>query len=250
MIVVAHLSDTHLDGSPGRADRLRRTLDRATGGSRPVDAVVLSGDVAADGTPAQYAQAADLLAASPVPVLSVPGNHDDPAAFAAGLLGLAGGLPPGRVEHLAGARFVLLDSTVPGADGGALSTAALDVLDRALRDAADGGGPVFVVLHHPPVPLGNRSLDAMALADAPAFAAVLTARPGATAVLAGHVHSATVSSVAGVPLVVAPGVASTFRLPWEPAAGTSFVDDGAPPGLAFHVLDDTGRLTTAFRAVV
>ena len=262
--VIAHLSDTHVDGTADRADRLRRTLAHATAGRRPADVVVLTGDVADSGQPEQYAEAARLLAASPVPVLAIPGNHDDRSAFAAGLLtgstghdeaagGGTGAPGPGhRVARVAGATFVLLDSTVPGSDGGRLGADSLawlaDALDGA--DAANSGARVFVVLHHPPVALGNPSLDAIALADADAFAELLTGRPGVVAVLAGHAHTAVATRVGGVPLLLAPGIASTFRLPWEPEpAGDAMVDRQAPPGLALHVLDGAGRLSTFVRWV-
>ncbi len=261
-LVLAHLSDPHVDGTADRADRLRRTLAQATTGRRPADVVLLTGDVADTGQPAQYAAAARLLADSPVPVLAVPGNHDERAAFAAGLPARIGGGGPAagdgsgpghRVEQVAGATFVLLDSTIPGEDGGRLDTDSLAWLAATL-DAAGAGDAdtrVFVVLHHPPVALGNPSLDAIALADPAAFARVLAGHRGVVAVLAGHAHTAAVTRVGEVPLLLAPGIASTFRLPWEPAPdGSGLVDSSAPPGFAFHVLDGAGRLSTFVRSVV
>jgi hypothetical protein len=38
----------------------------------------------------------------------------------------------------------------------------------------------------------------------------------------------------------------TLRLPWE---GDRIADRDAPPGIAFHVLHDAGRLTSHFRVV-
>lgn len=276
VLVVAHLSDPHVDGTARSSDRFRRALSHATSGrSRRADVVVLTGDVAAQGRPDQYAEAARLIAASPVPVLAVPGNHDHRIAFRDGLLGglpgpggfTGGGVTGGgaeplhRVERVAGAAFVLLDSTAPGRDGGALDQASLTwlatQLDALEPDAADGtdgsdgrAGPVFVVLHHPPLSLGTPSLDAIALADPASFLAVLAGRPGVVAVLAGHVHGATVTVVGGKPVLIAPGIASTFRLPWEPApVGGGTADPDAPPLLAFHVLEDDGRLSTHVRPV-
>ena len=51
----------------------------------------------------------------------------------------------------------------------------------------------------------------------------------------------------GLPLIVAPAVTWTLRMPWE---GSAPADREQPPGLAFHVLDDQARLTTHFRVVL
>ncbi|MFD7659405.1 metallophosphoesterase [Actinosynnema sp. NPDC059797] len=69
---------------------------------------------------------------------------------------------------------------------------------------------------------------------------------GAVFALCGHAHTAAASTFAGRPLLVAPGVVSTIRLPWE---GSDVVDLDQPAAVAFHVLDDGGRLTTHYRFV-
>lgn len=51
---------------------------------------------------------------------------------------------------------------------------------------------------------------------------------------------------AGRPLLVAPGVVSTLRLPWE---GGDPLDFDLPPAIAFHVLGRDRRLTTHYRVV-
>lgn len=45
-------------------------------------------------------------------------------------------------------------------------------------------------------------------------------------------------------------VVSTLRLPWEHHAHPEdYVHLDQPPALAFHVLDDEGRLTTHYRGI-
>ena len=56
--------------------------------------------------------------------------------------------------------------------------------------------------------------------------------------LTGHFHTAAASTFAGRPLLIAPGVVSTLRLPWEGEG--PLVDLRQPPGVAFHVYDDAG----------
>ncbi len=271
MFVIAHLSDCHIDGTADRADRLRRTLAHATDGQRKPDVVLLTGDVADSGRPEQYLEAARLLGQVKVPVLAIPGNHDERAAFRAGLLTDSGPAdvgdddaarddvggadvgddgPLNRVRHIGAVTLLLLDSTIPGEDGGRLEPASLRWLGRQLDAAARGPDrtPVILVLHHPPVTIGAPGLDAIALAEPVALQAELARHGPVTAILCGHVHGATSAHLGTIPVLAAPGIASTFRLPWEPG-GTALVDPVAQPGLAFHVIADDGSLTSHVRWV-
>ncbi|MFG2089930.1 MULTISPECIES: hypothetical protein [unclassified Spirillospora] len=138
----------------------------------------------------------------------------------------------------------MCDSTVPGEDHGFLDDATIDWLDRAL--AAEPGTPAFVCFHHPPVTLGIPYVDAIRQFGEGRLAEVVERHPHVVAVLCGHAHTAAATTFAGRPLLVAPGVVSTLNLPGQ---GGDIADYGAPPGLAFHVLDDEGRLMTHFRTV-
>src|SRR4051812_44220172 len=94
------------------------------------DAVLLSGDVAADGRPEQYARVRELLTPLAGPVHALPGNHDDRAELRAafGLAG-AGGEPIRYAVEFGGLRLVLCDTTQPGRDDGRLDADALEWLD-------------------------------------------------------------------------------------------------------------------------
>ncbi|TDQ47184.1 metallophosphoesterase [Actinorugispora endophytica] len=240
MIVVAHLSDLHIDGEERSRSRTERVADHLRGLSRPADAVLVTGDVADSGRPRDYALAAELLAGQKAPVLFCPGNHDDRAALRAGLLGGSGDAPVHQAHHVAGALFLLMDSTIPGRDEGSLGPRDLEWL-RDRLSASPAGTPVLLALHHPPATVGNPPVDELRLRDSGPLAEVLADFPDVVAVLVGHAHTAMATTFAGRPLLGAPGVVSTSRLPWEPS------DTDAPPGLAFHLLHDDRRLTSHFR---
>lgn len=243
MIVFAQLSDTHLDGGQPRADRVRAVMASLAGGRAPLDAVLVTGDVADHGLPSEYEQARSLLT-GPWPVLVCPGNHDERAAFRRVLLGGEGDQPINQVHRMPGAIFVLCDSTTPGHDDGYLADDTLAWLDAEL--GADPVTPAFVVLHHQPVPLHTEAADVIRLAGEDRLAAVIGRHPQVVAVLCGHVHSAAATTFAGRPLLAAPGVVSTGVLPWE---GHDSADLTAPPAVAYHVLGDDGRLTTHYRPI-
>lgn len=248
MFVFAHLSDTHLDDTPESAARTARVLDHLHALARPVDAIVITGDIADHGLADEYRLAAKLFA-SPVPVLVCPGNHDVRDAYRRVLLGIAeGGSAAINARHdVAGVVFLLCDSSIPGAREGRLDATTLAWLAAQLA-TIPAGTPVFIAFHHPPVELHLPVIDPIRLLDPGPLAALVAGSPQVVAVLTGHAHTAGVSTFAGRPLLVAPGVISTLRLPWE--SPESVVDTTQPPGVAFHVLDDTGRLTTHYRVVI
>lgn len=248
MIVFAQLSDTHLDGSEPRAARARAVMAYLRSGRTPLDAVLVSGDIADNGLASEYQQARQILTA-PWPVLCCPGNHDARPAFRRVLLGDEGdrgtGDRPINLRYrVAGAVFALCDSSIPGRADGYLADETIAWLDSVLGE--DPAAPAFVVCHHNPVQLHTPASDDIRLAGAARLAEVIRRHPQVVATLCGHAHSAGASTFAGRPLLAAPGVLSTGVMPWEPGDDA---DPAAPPGVAYHMLDDDGRLTTHYRAV-
>src|SRR4051812_25735402 len=90
-MLFAHISDTHLDGGERARERTRRVMAALRG--MPLAAILVTGDVADHGAPTEYEEAAAELVAD-VPVLVVPGNHDERAAFRKALLDEGGGTAP------------------------------------------------------------------------------------------------------------------------------------------------------------
>jgi Icc protein len=256
MIAIAQVSDIHLDGSPERARRARAVMDRLRAGRAPLDAILVTGDIADHGRRSEYEEARTILSA-PCPVLFLPGNHDERDAFRRELLSgrVTGGTcrteapggteaPLNQVHRVAGAVLALCDSVIPGQDGGYLADETLDWLDAVLSD--DPGAPALVCLHHYPVPLHTGLADTIRLAGEDRLAAVLNRHPQVVAVLCGHAHTAAATTFAGRPLLVAPGVLSTGVTPWDVSATADYA---APPAVAYHIIGDDGRLTTHYRPV-
>ncbi|GAA2804158.1 metallophosphoesterase [Kribbella solani] len=247
MYVIAHLSDPHLDGTEEARARLRRITSYVSSFSRPVDVVLVTGDLADHGLPEEYAEVASELSLD-VPVLVLPGNHDVSSPLRTGLASFVTspgeGHPVHQVRDVGGARFVLVDSTVPGADHGLISPDSLTWLDGVLREPFDG--PLFVAMHHPPLNLRHPVMDQWKLEQQAPLAEVLTAKP-ITAILTGHVHTAITTTFAGHPVLGAPGIRSTVPYDFEPTPTTSFLDPTAHPGLALHVHSPGEPFQTTFR---
>ncbi|WP_426367089.1 metallophosphoesterase [Streptomyces sp. E-08] len=252
MIVIAHVSDVHIDGERRSQDRTRAVLRYLEELPYDLAAVLVTGDVADHGTPDEYAVARELLT-SRHPLLVCPGNHDDRAAFRKGLLAqetpVRGHAPVNQVLRGEGFVIALCDSSVPGEDQGLLEDETLEWLDGVLASTPHEV-PVLVAFHHPPVPLHTPYVDGIRQFGEERLAALAGRHPHLTAFLAGHAHTAAATTFAGRPLLVAPGVVSALRLPWEhPGRENPHVHLDLPPALAFHVLGEDGRLTTHYRTV-
>src|SRR5215211_531629 len=160
MIVLAHVSDTHLDGGPRAADRATRVMSYLNGLPRPVDAVLVTGDIADHGLAAEYEEARKILS-SPHRVFTCPGNHDVRRAYREVLLDQPGSdQPVNEVHRVAGAVIALCDSSIPGRNDGLLADETIAWLDAALSGAPKDA-PAFIGFHHPPAILHSPLVDAI-----------------------------------------------------------------------------------------
>ena len=256
MIVIAHVSDPHIDEGQRSRERAAAVMRYLETLPFDLDAVLVSGDVTDHGLAAEYVLARDVFT-SRRPVILLPGNHDVRGPFRQVLLGedpvdgpVDGPVdaPINQVHRAPGFVLAACDTSIPGRHDGRLDGGTLAWLRDVLTGTAPGT-PVLIAFHHPPVELHVPFIDAIRQFGEQDLAALIEAHPDVVGVLCGHAHTPAVTTFAGRPLLVAPGVVSTLRLPWEHrAAPDDHVHLDLPPALAFHVLDG-GRLTTHFRTV-
>jgi 3',5'-cyclic AMP phosphodiesterase CpdA len=257
-MLLAQMSDLHLDGGSVAHDRVVSVVDFIRHLRQLPDAVLVTGDLADHGAAEEYAEAAEIFSQLPMPVAFLPGNHDQRNGFR-GLVAEMGGPgfsgtngttssaddPANQLWRFDDAVLALCDTTVPGAPGGYLADVTRDWLASVVADT-QAGTTLLIGLHHPPVTVYSNVLDPMRQLGEQRLADVLAGRSGPTYLLCGHAHTPCATTFAGVPLIVAPGVRSTLMLPWDSPPDTA--DEARAPGLAMHVLSQ-GRLTTHFRFV-
>ncbi|MEU7110629.1 metallophosphoesterase [Streptomyces sp. NPDC046182] len=252
MIVIAHLSDIHVDSSPRSAERTRSVMAYLESLDIDLDAVVVTGDIADHGLESEYLHVRELLRTRH-PLLVCPGNHDRRDVFRRVLLGervSRAGAPVNQVLRGAGFVLALGDSSVPGKDEGFLEEETLAWLESVLEETSEQV-PVLVGFHHPPTALHIPFVDGIRQFGEHRLAELAERRPGIVAFLCGHAHTASATTFAGLPLLVAPGVISMSKLPWESdgSPGVHVYRDEMAPSLAFHVLAEGGRITTHYRSV-
>jgi len=250
MTRILHLSDTHVSANGPDADGVDAvaSLERILHDARHVpglDLVVLSGDIADDGSAAGCAavreHVARFSAAREIPHIYSTGNHDRRAGFAQ-VLGSghldADGCERGTlmdaskdtraaVSHVGDLRVVTLDSLVPGRTHGHIDEDQLCWLADLLACPAAGG--TVLVFHHPPLtPPSLPWVRDVVLQNIDALADVVRGRD-VRAVLTGHLHFQLSGVLAGVPVWVTPGVVTRM-------------DTTASPGLVRGVLGAGGTV--------
>lgn len=279
-VLIAHLTDPHVR-RPGEkmADRvpsddlLVAAVSALLEMDKAPDLVVLTGDLVNDGdrpggAPEQYRHLAEILrplAQGPaaMPLLVVPGNHDDRAMIRThlGPLMMGGMIDPAArpsdplrfmIDNLSPhregppLRLIGLDTVVPGHHHGELGAAQLAWLADTL--AAQPSTPTLVIQHHPPFATGIDHMDAMGLRDAAALEEVLAPHPQVLAVLCGHLHRSITARVGQTVAITAPSTAAHLALHLH-GEGVAYSDEA--PAMALHLWEpsDPFRLRSHVRAV-
>lgn len=171
-----------------------------------VDFLVIAGDLTDRAEEAAYASLRAELAALPVPVILMLGNHDARAPFRA-VFPAAPRDANGFVQGLhvfAQASLITLDTLCEAEEGhhGRLCAARLAFLEQALR-AAPADRPVLLFQHHPPMDLAIPPMDAIRLRDAEAeLAAFARAGRRPDYLFMGHVHRPIAGLWHGIPFHV------------------------------------------------
>jgi len=203
MVLLAQLSDTHLLADPTAplwGHNTTRSLAAVIEVLPPrVDVMVVTGDIAEDGTDAAYRRALALTAGRAQQRYFLAGNHDDPNVMRM----IFGPAPPLRMVRVADRwTLALVDSHWAGHEAGRLTDETVAQLRVELARVQTH---VIVCLHHPPIsPCDN---PACGLTDSDALHEIIHAGP-VRLVLSGHVHQQFDRMVDGVRFVGAP---STFR---------------------------------------
>jgi 3',5'-cyclic-AMP phosphodiesterase len=197
-MLIAQISDLHITvpgawsaGVDTAATLARCVRDIARMDPRP-DLVLATGDLVEEGTPAEYRRLRGLLAPLAMPVYVIPGNHDDRSALRSAFADHAY-LPPGDGPihyaldgHELG--LIALDTTIPGAAGGALDEPQCAWFEAMVRRGTHRAFLVF--MHHPPIMTGIRCMDEIALEpqSAARLGDIVARQPRVERIVCGHVH--------------------------------------------------------------
>ena len=243
MIRLIQITDTHIYANPGSRfdgvdtrESFARVFDQMRYSERAYDALVLTGDLAMDGSLDAYRYLTQALADEDAPVLSLPGNHDEPALLVSS--GLGSGITAPHCVVLDGWRVLLLSTWVAGHAHGAIDVSQIDWLRRTLVTEHDGFDAVF--LHHQPVPIGSPWMDAMGLVSADALWSTIDAHGDVRLIAFGHVHQNFDRYRGGVRILGTPSTCVQFM----PRA-MRFTVDAKPPGYRVIELGTHGDVSSS-----
>jgi len=238
---IAQVTDCHLPADPERTYRgidPRRNLEsimEKVAARRP-DLLLLSGDLSEDGSRESYRVLRSIFGSLQVPLLALPGNHDDPERLAEYFPGSpVNGI--GLSEHGAW-QIVRLDSCMPRRPEGRIGEHAIAALGEHL--AANTGRPQLVVLHHQPVEVGNPWIDRFPLLNPEPLLRLVDGNANVKAVVWGHIHQAYTADRSGTAMLGGPSSAIN-TLPGM----QKFTPDPAGPACRWLELNGDGTVSTS-----
>lgn len=240
---VLQITDTHLFGDPaGRLAGMetdaawQEVMEQVLAEHWPADLILATGDIVHDGSEQAYRRFKEHFERLGVPTLVIPGNHDRPDLLRQVM---QGGLVR-TVDHYLLGRwlFVMLDSTVPGTDGGHLKASELARLEACLQAHPDRHA--LVCLHHHPVSMKCDWIDTIGVDNGEELFAVIDRFPQVRAVVWGHVHQDFSAERNGVQLFAAPSTCVQFK-----PRQAEFTLDDLPPGFRWFELYPDGHIVSA-----
>jgi len=195
------------------------------------DLLLLSGDLADDGEAATYRRLLEALEENGLPYAVLPGNHDQRQPLRDVFSRQAWSHPElaSQRADLGNISLLLLDSVIPGEEGGEVRQQHIDWLESH----CPSGRRVALVLHHPPFRIGIEGMDAIACQGGELLAAWLATKPQVERVLCGHVHRHVTTDFAGRLALTAPSTVHQIALQdgplaYTPEAGGLLVHDVLP----------------------
>lgn len=242
---IVQLSDTHLMASQGGTllgldtDHSLAAVCRLVASLAPIDAVLITGDLAGDEAESAYQRLDQVVSALGVPSFWLPGNHD--AEWSAGYA-LSHYFK--RSVHLPHWDVVMLNTQHAGAVAGYLDEVELQALQHAVAQAEATGRPLLVATHHPLLPVGSKWLDEIGVQNAAEALGVLTVLGERAVVVSGHVHQDSAHVHQGVNCLTSPSTCVQFA-----PMSAEFRVDALAPGCRELTLKADGSWETVVRRV-
>ena len=241
-IQVIQVSDPHLFQDPSACllgmnthNSFVQVLELIQRNHPRIDLVLATGDIAQAPALETYARFHQLLTQLNAPQHWLQGNHDLDQLFLDGSIPHACSSP--SVIALGNWRIIMLNSSEDHEVAGHFSRHELEWLQHALQ--ATRGFHTIVALHHHPIAVGSRWLDAHMLTDSFPFWRMIEQHPHVRSILHGHVHQVFETARGHTSIYACPSTCIQFK-----PLSREFALDRVPPGYRWLTLHADGKLET------
>lgn len=246
---ILQITDTHLFRDSTRSllgvntdESLRAVLSeiQTTTDTKNFDLILLTGDLAQDGSEAAYERLAQLLEPFKLPVYCLVGNHDD-------LNILSKVYPCGNIKcenHIVFPKWhlILLNSQLPGQVQGYLDQSQLNFLRQCLNSHPNHYA--VILFHHQPTAVGAKWLDALGIENANEFWKIIADYPKVNLVSFGHVHQEFDKKINGIQCFATPSTCIQFKRGQD-----HFGLENLPPGYRWLNLFPDGHIESGVHRI-
>lgn len=213
---------------------LTRVIEQARQEVPCPDAILATGDISQDYSPASYQRFHQWMEAFDCPFRWCPGNHDEKSLMASAA---ESGNASDNTLDLGSWLILMLDTAVPKKVPGNLADDQLALAKETFLQYPDHH--ILVVFHHQPVPMGSRWIDEQKIANGDALIALVQQFPQVKGLLWGHVHQERHDQLGDLQLISTPSTCIQFK-----PKSDDFMLDTLAPGYRVLDLHDDGSIST------
>ena len=243
-IRLIQITDTHIldDDVKPRAfndfdtsDSLKRVVSKIRSDENNADYIILTGDLVHEPAKNAYQKLVDHLLPLTIPVMSLPGNHDDPQMME--YIMSENGFDTGKLLDIGSWLVILLNSRLENEHSGELTEYELEFLRNTLE--LNHSKHCLVALHHHPVSINSPWMDSMILNNGDEFFNIIDNFDNVRGIIWGHIHQKFETKRNDVVLLGSPSTCKQFK----PKAEAYAVDNKAPAYRKIELFDD-GKIKT------
>jgi len=246
---IVQISDAHIftDIQYGKllglntAVSFEAVLQLVESNTKSPDLIILTGDLSQDETSPAYQHIAKSCERFKCPIYWIPGNHDNPALMYQ--IFNKTQLKDEKAILLGNWLFILLNSHYPKHVDGLLAKTEFFHLQHYLSLHPKQHTMVF--LHHPPVSVGSKWVDNLALKNAKELFNITDKHPQIKAIVCGHVHQEFHTTRKNVHIYTTPSTCIQFK-----SNSQNFKLDKLNPGYRWFDLNANGTFNTGIERLI
>jgi Icc protein len=223
------------------AKSFEAVLQLVESNAKSPDLIVLTGDLSQDETAPAYHHIAKSCERFKCPIYWIPGNHDNPTLMQK--IFEKTQLHQEKAILLGNWLFILLNSHYPKHVEGLLAKTEFSHLEHYL--SLHPKQHTLLFMHHPPVTVGSKWVDNLALKNADKLFAITDKFPQIKAIVCGHVHQEFNTTRKNIPIYTTPSTCIQFK-----SNSNNFALDSLNPGYRWFDLNSNGTFETGVERVL